>query len=78
MAIQLTNILHNRSTVHIFTRYCNRIVNFDSDKVRKCHMVAVFTLIRCDNMIRDKVVGCVIEGGGCGVGVDVGGRVLEG
>ena len=62
----------------MFTRYCNRIVNFDTDKVRKCHMVAVFTLIRCDNMIRDGVVGCVIEGGVCGVGVDVGGRVLGG
>ena len=30
---QVTNVLHNWSTAHIFTRYCNRIVNFDSDKV---------------------------------------------
>ena len=31
---KVTNVLHNWTTTHIFTRYCNRIVNFDSDKVR--------------------------------------------
>ena len=62
---QVTNVLHNWSTSHIFTRHCNRIVNYDFDKLGNVAYgsdIRNLTLIRCNNKIRDKVVGCVIEG----------------
>ena len=47
---QVTNVLLNWSTAHVFTRYCNRIVNIDLDTVRYCDMVEFFTLIRCGKL----------------------------